>query len=121
MAFVSDGERTWDADRGLELKVVRGGAEFIHFEMTNPIGSIRFYGDWIVEQSRNRRRSSLSANANNIIKWHLIWNACLPGEDEDQTNHIISEAMRSFETYHGLASKNGHPPYDVVCVFGSRG
>jgi len=42
VTFISDGNRTWDPERGIELFRVRGGREFHKFKLESPAGYLFF-------------------------------------------------------------------------------
>lgn len=121
MTFISDGTRTWDPDRGLELKSL-GGLRIKSLEISGPAGSSRFEAEWSayhVEQSQ-RLPDGENQAANTVIQWDINIHYAIPGFSNDETLDIIREAMKSYETVYGSDSKNGHTPRDVVCRFSGR-
>lgn len=121
MTFISDGTRTWDPDRGLELKNI-GGLQVETLEISGPEGHVRFEAEWSayhVDQDQWINGSENQA-INTIIQWDINIHFPIPGYSNEETLDILREAMKSYETVYGAGSKNGHPPRDVICRFSGR-
>lgn len=119
MSFISDGKRTWDPERGIELTLVRRGFEFQDFKLESPAGYLLFEGEWSAYDSPEKdwKDATDNPNINTIIDWHILLNFCFPGMDEEQTRDLVREAMKSYGTNYGSGSVRGYPPRDVVCRF----
>jgi len=118
MTFISDGSRTFDKDREIELKSL-GGLHVIRFEMITKNGSLYFTGNWSGHHvnPRYNEKSTDNDNENTVIVWNINVNDCLPGFDKNKTLEIIDDAMKSYETRYGIDSINGNRPHHVKCTF----
>jgi len=119
MSFISDGKRTWDPERGIELILVRRGFEFQDFKLESPAGCLLFAGELSTYKTPEKYWKDVieNPNINTIIDWHILLNFCFPGMDEEQTRQLVRQAMKSYEWLFGGDSLNGYPPHDVVCRF----
>ena len=122
VTFISDGDRTWDPERGIELFLVRGGREFEQFKLESPAGYLFFEAEMSAYKipAKLWRDASQNAAINTIVDWHVLLNDCFPGMDDEQTRQLVCQAMKSYETIFGTGSINGHTPYDVVCRFSGK-
>lgn len=121
MTFISDGTRTWDPDRGLELKAI-SGLRVKKMEISGPEGRVRFDAEWSAYHVDKEQwiNGSKNQNINNFLQWDINIHFPLPGYSNEETLGILREAMKSYETVYGADSKYGHPPRDVICRFSGR-
>lgn len=119
MSFISDGERTWDPERGIELILVRRGFEFSDFKLESSVGCLSFEGEWSAYHIPEKDWKDATDNPaiNTIIDWHILLNFCFPGMNEEQTRELVRQAMKSYGKDYGLGSVRGYPPHDVICRF----
>ena len=122
VTFISDGNRTWDPERGIELFRVRGGREFHQFKLASTAGYLFFEAKISAYKipANLWRDTSQNAAINTIIDWHVLLNDCFPGMDEEQTRKLVREAMKSYEWIFGGDSIAGNPPHDIICRFSGR-
>jgi hypothetical protein len=122
VTFISDGNRTWNPERGIELVRIRGGREFHQFKLESPAGHLFFEAESSAYKipAKLWRDASQNPAINTIIDWHVLLNDCFPDMDEEQTRELIREAMKSYEWLFGGDSIDGHPPHDVVCRFSGK-
>lgn len=118
MTFISDGTRTWDKERNLELKIITPGRRWYDFKLDGPEDFATFYGEYEL-----RRISSLddseqvNPNRNTIIIWHLRIQIPFNQKYKDEIKKIIREALGSFEYYHGRDRAQGNPLMGTRCHF----
>jgi hypothetical protein len=120
MTFISDGRRTWDPDRGLELKRTGGGKDGVYnFELFGPSGPLYFFAEWNPYKIDLKLRENDPDNPNKdvVIEWIVNVDFCLLGFDRNATKQIIREAMKSFESRYGNETLRGCPVKSVVCKF----
>ena len=120
MSFISDGKKTWDPDRQLELQQVSGGKDDIYtFLLIGPQGSLHFFAEWKPYKIEKQLQvdESQNPNINTITEWIVSLNSLLPNFDKISTQQIIREAMKSYGSLYGKSTLMGYPARDVICKF----
>jgi hypothetical protein len=123
MAFISDGQRTWDSGREYELVSLGGGFEGVYrFHLISPSGKLYFDAEWnpYVVNPADRVNNPDNPNADNIVEWDVNLGGFLPGLNEGNTKSIIREAMKSYVWQHGADALRGYPCREVICRFSGK-
>ena len=112
MAFVSDSTsiRTFDNERGFELRVISGGSDgskiFEIFEIDNPGNVLSSFTAILKSRPSTEAERQENADITEVSTWTVLCSNPprfeIPGIDTQETLAVLEEAFTSFKAVHGL-------------------
>jgi hypothetical protein len=104
MAFISDPEqrRTWDPDRGYELKIegtTGGSSGYTPFHLTGPDVDIYFY-------AKGKTSELPQETPKGEVLYEAVWNIQRASLAREDIKALITEAMLSYKHHFGIAPAN---------------